>query len=67
MGQEWDQVRGESMGEEGAGDDESGSTRDACALDIRLGIGPYRGVGAVSIGFLSIIMPAAAAAAAAAW
>ncbi len=52
------------MGEEGvgAGDEESGNTRPAACC--RLGIGPYRGVGAVSSGFLSM---AAAAAAAAAW
>ncbi len=65
MGHEWDQVRGESMGEEGvgAGEEESGNTRPAPAC-CRLGIGPYRGVGAVSNGFLSM---EAAAAAAAAW
>ena len=49
VGQEWDQVRGESMGEEeeGAGDEESGNTRDpvcCCCppllLAIRLGMGP---------------------------
>ncbi len=59
-------MRGDSIGEEGAGDEESGRTR-ACALAIRLGIGPYRGVGAVSIGFLSSMRLEEVAAAAAAW
>ena len=85
VGQEWDQVRGDSIGEVeeeggGAGEEESGSTRGppggwppaTLLTGIRLGMGPYRGVGAVSVGFLSRSKleddaAAAAAATAAAW